>query len=597
MEGLTFLGLTPQLWVVIATVVGMFYLLTRTSIPAEVVFLGSVTIFLITGVVSEKDVLDSFGSEAVMVHGAFHVVIAGLLLTGVLYWIGKHLLGTPTTYREATLKLMVPVSVLSAMLGSNNAVTLFTDMVKMWARKLKVSPSKLLIPLGYAATMGGMCTLLGQSSNLVIAGLYAEETNTSLNLFAPLLPGLACTIAGITLMSFLRKYLPDRNAPEVSFEETSDYTVELLVPTDNPAVAKTVEEAGLKQVRGGTLIEIVRFDKEVISPVDNDEYIFGGDRLIYSGQINEILELKKSHGLVAATQHVYSIDEIDSNRKMRTAYVNFGSTLIGRSMSEMDFEKRNDIVLVAVARQGKRVDQQPREVKLEAGDSLLLECPPKSDYFMQSASKRNLTFFDSMFVPQLGKRTIVSAAILVLMFVLSSFKVIPLLTCTMLAAGASVIFRCCRMTMIAKYIDWNYLMLLGSLMVFSTAISNTGIVSMFTETVLQLCANNPYVILTVMCLIASLMSELFNNITAGAVCFPFAYQQAVMLGCNPIPFVIALMTAVNISFCTPIGSTTNMLVYGPGGFKFSDFWRSGIWMHLVLLAVNLAVVFIFFPMY
>lgn len=597
MMGMTFLGLSLQVWFILVLTLGMFYMLVRTRVPAEVTFLGAVTLLLVANVVSENDVMQAFGSEPILVNAAFYIVLAALMTSGVIYWIGKYLLGTPSTFRRAVVKLMVPVSVLSAMLGSDNAVGIFTDMVKMWARKLEISPAKLLIPLSYAATFGGMCTLLGQSSNLIIAGLYVETTGNSLNLFAPLVPGMACTIAGIFLITLLRRFLPNREAPEVSFEDTSDYTVELLVPTDNDAVAMTVRDAGLKEVRGGSLIEIVRFDKEVISPVPDDEYIFGGDRLVYSGQINEILELKQSHGLVAADHHVYSINEIDNNRKLRTAYVNFGSDLIGTCMSKSNFEHRNDMVLVAVARQGKRVDQQPREVVLEAGDTLLLECPPKKDQDIETNFKRSLTFFDSQFIPQLGIRTIISAAILVIMFILSSFKVLSLITCTMVAAGACLCFRCCRMTKIVKYIDWNFLLVLGSLIVFSTAITNTGIVTKIADVILDTFGGNPYIIITVMCIIASVASEVSSNVATGAIFFPIVYQQAMLLGCNPLPFIIAIMTAVNISFCTPIGSPTLMLIYGPGGFKFTDFWRLGIWMHLLILAVALATIFIFYPMY
>ena len=324
-EVTTFFGFSFQIWLVIIMVIGLFYILTRTRVPAEVTFLGAVTFLLATGVITEHDLMEAFGSEAILVTGAFCIILAGLLNTGVLYWLSKHLLGEPSTFRKAIIHVMVPTAILSAMLGCLEVTHLFTEMVKIWARKLTIAPSKLLMPLSYAATLGGMCTLLGHTSNLVVAGLYVEQTGQALNLFAPLIPGLVCTIVGIVLITLLRDKIPPRESPEVSFEETSDYTVELLVPTDNEAVMKTVDEAGLRNVRGGSLIEIVRFDKEVISPVPADEYIFGGDRLIYSGQINEIIELKNSHGLVAADHHVYNINEIDSNRKMRTAYVNFGS--------------------------------------------------------------------------------------------------------------------------------------------------------------------------------------------------------------------------------------------------------------------------------
>ncbi len=596
MEVTTFLGLSFQIWLVIVMVIGLFYMLTRTRVPAEVTFLGAVTFLLTTGVITEHDLMEAFGSEAILVTGTFYIILAGLLTTGVLYWLSKYLLGEPSTFKKAIIHVMAPSAILSAMLGCLEVTHLFTDMVKIWARKLAIAPSKLLMPLSYAATLGGMCTLLGHSSNLVVAGLYIEQTGRALNLFAPLIPGLVCTIVGIVLITLLRDKIPPRESPEVSFEETSDYTVELLVPTDNEAVMKTVDEAGLRNVRGGSLIEIVRFDKEVISPVPSDEYIFGGDRLIYSGQINEIIELKNSHGLVAADHHVYNINEIDSNRKMRTAYVNFGSELIGSRMCENDFEKRSDMVLVAVARQGRRVDEQPRQVVLQAGDTLLLECPSKRDTNLESTFKRALTFFDSQFVPQLGIRTIISASILILMFMLSSFQVVPLITSTMIAAGAMLVFGCCRMDSVTKYIDWNFLLTLGAMMVFSTAITKTGLVTVISNPILELCAQNPYIIMIVMCLLASVVSELFSNVSAAAVFFPIIYHQAISLGCDPMPFTIALMTSVTISYATPVGSVTHMQIYGPGGFKFTDFLHLGTWMHFVLLAVNLTTIILIYPL-
>ncbi len=594
-EVTTFFGLSLQIWLVIIMVIGLFYLLTRTRVPAEVAFLGAVTFLLATGVIAEHDVLESFGSEAIIVTGAFYIILAGLMNTGVLYWMSKHMLGEPSSFKKAIVSLMTPAAVFSAMIGCLEVTHLFTDMVKMWARKLSIPPSKLLMALSYAATFGGMCTLLGHTSNLVVAGLYVEQTGQALNLFAPLIPGLACTVVGIILLTLLRDKIPPRESPELSFEETSDYTVELLVPTDNEAVMQTIDEAGLRNVHGGSLIEIVRFDREVISPVPADEIIFGGDRLIYSGQINELLELKNSHGLVAADHHVYSINEIDSNRKMRTAYVNFGSDLIDTRMCENDFEKRSDMVLVAVARQGKRVNEQPRQVMLQAGDSLLLECPSKRDNYLEDTYKRSLTFFDSQFVPHLGVRTIISACVLVLMFVLSSSQVIPLITSVMIAAGAMLAFGCCRMDSITKYIDLNFLLSLGAMMVFSTAITKTGLVTILSDPILELCAGNPYIIMIVTCFLASIVSEIFSNVSAAAVFFPIIYHQAVSLGCDPMPFTIALMTSVTISYATPVGSVTHMHIYGPGGFKFTDFLQLGVLMHIVLWAVNIATVIIVFP--
>ncbi len=597
MEHWVFLGLNMQAWITLVTVLSIFIVMAKTRMPAVVAFLGALTVLLVTGIITEAEGMAGFGSEPVVVHAAFFVVMAGLMQTGVLYWLTKHLLGRPENYKQAVVKLMVPIASLAAFLNSVNVVALFIDVVKIWARKLGTEPSRLLIPLSYAATLGGTCTLIGNSSNLVISGLYAEQTGKALGFFDPLIPGLFCTIVGILLVILFRNIIPRRQSPETSFESTSDYTVELLVPTENQAVGLTVNEAGLRNVRGGSLIEIVRFDKEIIAPVPKDEFILGGDRLIYSGQINEILELKRTHGLAAADHHVYSISEIDNNRKMRTAYIGFGSDLINTRMSDNEFEHRTDIVLVAVARQGKRVDMQPREVTLEAGDTLLLECPPKDDHEIDQITKGSLTFFDSHFVPQLGKKTIISSIILVVMFLLSTFHIMPLMATTMLAAGAMLTFKCCKAQNVTKYIEWDLLLILGATVVFSTAITKTGIADVVANEVLRICGHQPLIIMAVMCILASFVSEIVSDVGACGVFFPIVYQEAIALGCNPMPFVISLMIAVTTSFASPIGSSTHMLIYGPGGFKFNDFIKIGFVMHIVLLAANLLIVNLIYPLY
>ena len=451
------------------------------------------------------------------------------------------------------------------------------------------------MPLSYAASLGGMCTLLGNSSNLVIAGLYTSQTGLPMNIFEPMLPGIILTILGMMLLVLMQRFIPDRQSSDISFESTSDYTVELLVPTDNPYVMQTVEEAGLLTPKGGSLIEIMHFDREIVMPVPKDEPVMGGDRLIYAGQINDLLELKRTHGLVAADHHVWNINEIDTKRRMRTAYVTFGSELIGKSMAHCSFERRNNVVLVAVARQGHRVEGIPREISLQAGDTLLLECPAKGENQLEQANRRSLKFFDSQFVPQLGPKTVTSAIVLTLMFIISSFKIMPLITASMFAAGVLMMAGCCRITDVTKYIEWDLLLILGSTVVFSVAITKTGVASFVATNVLDLCNSNPYIVMGVMCLLASVVSEFISDVGAGAVFFPIIYQQALLLGCDPLPFVMALMLSVALSFASPIGSTTHMLVFGPGSYRFTDFVRLGTVMHLVLLPILLLIITFIYP--
>lgn len=588
-------GISVGGWITILTMISIFVVMAKTNIPAEVAFLSALTILMVLGIVTNEEGLAGFSSEPVVVNAAFFVIIAGLNQTGVLYWLTQNVLGNAKNYGWAIVKLMIPTSILAAFLNSSNIVSLFIDAVNIWSRKLNISPSKLLLPLSYAATLGGMCTLLGSSSNLVVAGLYFNQTGQTMDIFAPMLPGIILTILGTILVVIMQRFIPDRESSEVSFESTSDYTVELLVPTDNPYVMGTVEESGLLNPKGGSLIEIVRYDREIVMPVPKDEYIMGGDRLIYAGQINDLLDLKRTHGLAAADHHVWSINEIDTKRRMRTAYVTFGSELIGLSMNNCDFEQKNNVALVAVARQGHRVEGLPREIRLEAGDTLLLECPAKGESQLEENNHRSLKFFDSQFVPQLGFKTILSAIVLTLMFLASSFHVLSIISSSMLAAGVLMIMGCCRINDVTKYIEWDLLLILGSTVVFAVAISKTGVASFVATNVLEICGSNPYVIMAVMCLLASVVSEFISDVGAAAIFFPIMYQQAVLLDCEPMPFIMSLMLCVTLSFASPLGSSTHMLIYGPGSFRFTDFARLGIIMHIVLLPVMLIVVNLLYP--
>ena len=589
-----FLGFNLYAWITILTVLSMFTVLLLTKLRADLVFLGAIAILFVTGVLNAKEAFSGFSSTSVVIIGVLFVVVAGLTHTGVLQWIVKHLLGQPESYSKAVIRLMLPVAGLSSFLSNTTVVALFVGIVKMWSKKLGVSPSKLLIPLSYASGMGGVCTLIGTPPNLIISGLYAENTGVAMNVLTTTIPGLFCLFIGVLSIIAMRNLLPDRKAPESAFESTSEYTVELLVPSDNPNIGMTINEAGLNNVRGGNLIEVVHFD-EFVSPAGGDEILMGGDRLIYSGQIDEILELKKSHGLVNADHYVFTLSEIDKNRQLRTAYVTFASSLIGKAIGNTNFEKDYGLVLVAVARSGKRIEQSPREVVIQAGDTLLLDCPPKLKIDTSSLASK-LHFFDSDQVPNIGKKTLISTTIMIAMVVLSALNIIPLLQCAFLAAMAMLIFKCCNVDQAMKSINWEILMVFAGSVVLGVAIQKTGIAERLAFGILDVCGTNPIVVMTAICLVGTFITEFISNTAAGAMFFPIMYQAAEKLGYEPYPFLIALMVSVSSSFATPIGSPTHMLVYGPGGYRFSDFMRIGLLMNFIILAANILIVNIIYPL-
>ena len=500
MEAIEFLGFGLHAWITIVTVLSMFTVLLFTKLRADLVFLGAIGILFVTGVLDAKEAFSGFSSTSVIVIGVLFVVVAGLTYTGVLQWIVKHLLGQPKTYSKAVVRLMLPVAALSSFLSNTTVVALFVGIVKMWSKKLNISPSKLLIPLSYASGMGGVCTLIGTPPNLIISGLYADHTGTTMNVLATTIPGLFCLAVGVLSIIAMRRLLPDRKAPESDSEDTAEYTVEMLVPSTNKFIGETLGYAGLLDVKGGRLIKMRHFDNVAV-PIDKNEFIMGGDHLVFAGNIKDILELQNTHGLVK-------------------------------------------------------------------GEEVL----------------------------NIGPKTLISTIIMIAMVVLSALGVMPLLQCAFIAAAAMLIFHCCTPNQAMKAINWDILMVFAGSVVLGLAIQKTGIAERLAFGILDVCGTNPIVVMAAICFVGTFITEFISNTAAGAMFFPIMYEAAEKLGYEPYPFLIALMISVSSSFATPIGSPTHMLVYGPGGYRFSDFMRIGLLMNLIILAANIFIVNIVYPL-
>ena len=495
-----FLGFGLHAWITIVTVLTMFSVLLFTKLRADLVFLGAIGILYVTGVLDAKEAFSGFSSTSVIVIGVLFVVVAGLTYTGVLQWIVKHLLGQPKTYTKAVVRLMLPVAGLSSFLSNTTVVALFVGIVKMWSKKLNVSPSKLLIPLSYASGMGGVCTLIGTPPNLIISGLYVDHTGTAMNVLATTIPGLFCLCIGVLSIIAMRRLLPDRKAPESDSEDTAEYTVEMLVPSTNKFIGETLGYAGLLNVKGGRLIKMRHFDNVAV-PIEENEFIMGGDHMVFAGNIKDILELENTHGLVK-------------------------------------------------------------------GEEVL----------------------------NIGPKTFISTAIMIAMVVLSALNVMPLLQCAFLAAAAMLLLRCCTPNQAMKAINWDIIMVFAGSVVLGLAIQKTGIAERLAFGILDVCGTNPIVVMTAICFVGTFITEFISNTAAGAMFFPIMYEAAEKLGYEPFPFLIALMVSVSSSFATPIGSPTHMLVYAPGGYRFSDFMRIGLLMNLIILAANILIVNIVYPL-
>lgn len=573
------------MWITIAVIIAKLILLLRNLLPGDIVAYGAIIVFLLTGCLTTEQALGCFSTQSVILIGVLSVVVAGTIHSGALNWFSRHVMGMPKNKVRAIIQLMLPVGILSGFLSNTVLVAMFIRIVKMWCQRLKMAPSKLLIPLSYAASIGGVCTVIGTPANLVISAYYEEHFGKPLDFFSTLIPGAACLVVCIITVVLLRKLLPERKSPEESFESSADYTVELVVPAQNKYIGMTVEEAKLLDVNGGHLVEIVRFDREIISPVPADEFILGNDHLVYTGQISSILELKQTHGLVNANKIVFTTKDLSTTRKLQMATVDISSPLIGTRMCDMNFEARNNVVLVAVAREGERLTGSPREIMLRQGDTLLLE----GNRLAPENFIGTLNFFDNIALPQSNKTTLISSLIIIGMVMLSALGIMPLLHSAMLAATLMLICRCCSVQQLQESINWKLLMSLAGSVCIGEAIKVTGLADVIANSLQSLAGGTVLTVLIVMCTIATFITEFISNTTAAAIFGPIAISLATSLGVNPVVFCVAIMISVNCSFATPMGSESNLMVYSPGGYRFKDFFYLGIVMNIVLLITNITI--------
>lgn len=580
-------------WIAIGLLIAKVVLMLDRRVPSDIIGLGIIGMLLVTGTLSTDDALSCFSNESVVLVGALSIVVAGLIYSGSIQWLIEHLYAKSTSLRGLMRRLMIPAAVMSVMMVADAVVIIYVHIVRVVGKRVKVAPSKVLLPVGMAAALGSMCSLLGAPSNLIIANFYRQSTHETMGVFDPFLTGFACAVVGIIVVMQLRRWLPERKSPQDAFSESSDYTVELLVPTDSKVVGETVSDCGLHNVNGGHLIEIVRFDHEVISPVPEDEFLLGGDRLVYTGQVNSILNLRKTHGLVNATHHVFSVSEINDERHLQVASVNVDSSLVGCRMIDTDFEKTYGVVLVAISRQGQRMDGLPREVVLSVGDTLLFE----GAKLHPQQLRNELSFFDSELFPPNASKAVFSTAILMLLLLLSTADIMPLLHASVLAAMLMVVFRCCNFTQVQNALNWKLLMVFAGSVCLGKSLDATGVATIIGEGVNHLCGDSAMISLIVIATITTIVTEFMGNPLCAAIFAPIAIHTAQMLGANPMTFCITVLISTNAAFLTPVSSNPNILIYGPGGYRFTDFLKVGIPLKLAVLATNIIIVNIVYPMY
>jgi di/tricarboxylate transporter len=596
-------------WITVAVLLGILALLMFTRISADIVMLAGLTVLLLAGVLTTAQALSGFANEGMATVGVLYVVVAGLRETGIMTWIAHSLFGRPASVAMAQLRMMVPVATLSAFMNNTPLVAAMLPAVTEWAKKYQVPLSKLMMPLSFATILGGLCTLIGTSTNVIVNGLMkdavkAGEIDTTMTFFTLSWIGVPCAIAGLAYMIVVSRWLLPARQPALRMkDDPRAYTVEMRVTPGGPIAGKTIEEAGLRHLAGSYLAEVER-DGEVIAAVGPQLRLHGDDQLVFVGVVDSVVELQRIRGLTPATNQVFKLDGPRAGRTLIEAVVSNRCPLLGKSIREGRFRTQYNAAVIAVARSGERLQQKVGDIVLQAGDTLLLEARPS--FVQQQRNSRDFFLVSQLedSTPPRHERAFVALAILIGMVLLATlFEQLPLFArngfgmfhAALVAAGLMLYAGCSSATAARRMIDWQVLVVIAATMGVGKAVASTGLASAVAHGLIALAGTEPMLQLAIVYIVTMMFTEILSNTTAAVLIFPIGLATAAQLGVDHMPFVVALTIAASCGFATPIGYQTNLMVYGPGGYRFLDYVRFGLPLNLLVCVVTLALVPIVFP--
>jgi di/tricarboxylate transporter len=586
-----FLGLTIAGWITLAVTAILLIGLIR-DLPADVLFMGAVVLLLLFRVVDAKTAFGGFANEGMLTVAALFVVAAALAETGLMEHIADRMFGKVQTERAMLLRLAALLIPTSAFLNNTPIVAIMTPIVIAWCRQRRISPSKLLIPVSFLTILGGCCTLIGTSTNLVVQGLLEQRGLPVMSLFDLTWVGVPCAIVGtIYMLTIGSRLLPDRKELIQQLGETSrEYLVEMMVQPACRFIGKTVTDAGLRQLPGLFLIEIDR-DGNLIAPVEPDEVLRANDRLIFTGLVGTIVDLEKIPGLVPAADATYEVSPGKRRgRRLCEAVISPTSPLVGRSIREADFRALYDAAVVAVHRNGARMTNKIGDIDLKPGDTLLLQ----TGHDFIRAYRNNPDFYlvsDVGWRPLRREKAWIAALIfagLVAMMVFSSDNI---LLAAFLAAGLMVATRCISANEARRSIEWPVLLAIGASFAVGKALEQSGVATVFAESLVRLTQPlGPMAALAAIYIGTLILTEIISNNAAAVLAFPFCIQTAALMEVSNRPFIFAVTLAASQAFASPIGYQTHMMVFGPGGYRFNDFVRVGLPLNLLMALVAVILI-------
>ena len=585
-----------EAWTTLLVLLGCLGALVLTRWPIDAVLIGGVSLLMLLRVITPAQALGGMASPGMITVGALYVVVNGLERAGLVGQVAQRVLPAPKRLWIAKLRLMFPVAILSSVLNNTPVVAMLVPAVSEWCKRHGISAAQLMIPLSYAAIVGGLCSLIGTSTNIVVNGMMLEMSGSpELQMFELAWIGVPCALVTVAyVVLFGPRLLPTRRGSAERFADARQYIVEMRIEADSPIVGKTIEGAGLRHLSGVYLVEIGR-EGRLLTAVAPRERLMAGDRLVFAGDVAAVVDLQRIRGLRPAATQVFQRDAERSERCLVEVVVSANFSGHKQTVRSLEFRSRYGAAIIAVSRQGEHVRGRIGDVILRPGDTLLLETDP--DFQKRQQYSRDFLIVSGVehSQPPLHHKRFIAGSIFAGMVIAVTAGLLTMLEASLVAGGLLILTRCTTVHAARQSVDWQVLLVIAASVGLGTAVQESGAGPAVAEWLANTVARTPTLALGAMFAVTALLTAAISNIAAALFVFPIAVATAARLGVDFKPFAVCLMVAASASFATPIGYQTNLMVYGPGDYRFLDFVRIGLPLTVIIGIVTVLVVPLVWP--
>jgi di/tricarboxylate transporter len=566
----------------------MFISLIKEWFSPELTVFLALSILILTGVLPLQEAFEGFANPAVHTIALLMVIAYAAQKSGVVPKVLTNLLGRNKRISIVLLKIMLPVSFLSAFMNNTPIVAMLTPIVHKWGIQHKISPSKLLIPLSYAAIIGGTVTLIGTSTNLLVHGLLQQAGHPGFSMFQFTLIGIPLfIICLIYMMVFGHKQLPNNKDLIETYQSTNkEFTIEVKVTPDSTWIGKTVKKVNLRALHDVFLIQMLRY-KNVITPVPHYEVIQANDILIFSGNIESIMNLQHVKGLILTTPtEDLNIANQHIDKNLVEVVVSHSSPLVNQKIKNTNFRAQYNSVIVAVRKKSQQFSSGIGNIVIKPGDSLLLLTG--KDFMKSWANSRHFYLVSDINTSDSSRpeKAKIIIPTLIGVILLASLQLLPILHAGLVGIIVLIVTKSITTSEVKKAVDWGILILIASAIGIANAVERAGLPMIITNLLDFEKSINLLLLCFLIYFFTLIITEMISNIAAAALMFPIVFSIATQFGYNPELFAMIIAIAASCSFITPIGYQTNLLVYGPGGYKFTDFFKVGLPLSILCMCIT-----------